>query len=91
MLVPTVVMVHDLPSADDQSWYRGKLYVYIKITLTEPSSAIQNSVEIERAVIKVRHQRKHPSDHNYLHRRRSKALHKFPISENRNYIASKIT
>ena len=51
-LVPTVVMIHDLPSSVDQSWYRGKLYVYIKITTTEHSSVVQNSLEIERALIK---------------------------------------
>ena len=51
-LVPTVVMIHVLPSSIDQSWYCGKPYVYIKITATKPSSAIRNSVEIERALIK---------------------------------------
>ena len=51
-LVPTVVMIHDLPSSVDQSWYHGKLYVYIKITTTECSSVVQNSLEIERALIK---------------------------------------
>ena len=51
-LVPTVVMIHDLPSSVDQSWYRGKLYVYIKITTIERSSVVQNSLEIERAHIK---------------------------------------
>ena len=51
-LVSTVVMIHDLPSSVDWSWYRGKPYVYIKITATEPSPAMQNSVEIERALIK---------------------------------------
>ena len=53
MPVPTVVMVQDLPSSVDQSWYHGKPYVYIEITATEPSSAIQNLVEIERALVKT--------------------------------------
>ena len=51
-LVPTVVMIHNLPSSVDQFCYRSKPYVYIKITASEPSSAIRNSVEIERALIK---------------------------------------
>ena len=51
-LVPTVVMIHNLPSSVDQFWYHSKPYVYIKITATEPSSAIRNSVEIERVLIK---------------------------------------
>lgn len=53
MLVPTVVMIQDLPSSVDQSWYHGKPYVYIEITATEPSSAIQNLVEIKRALVKT--------------------------------------
>ena len=51
-LVPTVVMIHDFPPTIDQSWYRGHLYIYVKITATEPSSALRNSVEIENALIK---------------------------------------
>ena len=51
-LVPTAVVIHDLPSSADQSWYRSKPYVYIKITRTESSSAIRNSIEIEWALIK---------------------------------------
>ena len=51
-LVPTVVMVHDLPPTIDQSWYRGQPYIYVKITATEPSSALRNSIEIENALIK---------------------------------------
>ena len=51
-LVPTVVMIHDVPPTIDQSWYRGQPYIYVKITATEPSSALRNSVEIENALIK---------------------------------------
>ena len=51
-LVPTVVMIHDLPPKIDQSWYRGQPYIYVKITATEPSSALRNSVGIENALIK---------------------------------------
>ena len=51
-LVPSVVMIHNLSSSVDQFWYRSKPYVYIKITATEPSSAIRNLIEIERALIK---------------------------------------
>ena len=52
MLVPIVVIINDLPSSFGQSWYHGKPYVYIKITETEPSSAVRNSVEIKRALMK---------------------------------------
>ena len=52
VLVPAVVMIHDLPPTIDQSWYRGHLYIYVKITATEPSSALRNSVEIKNALIK---------------------------------------
>ena len=45
-------MIRDFSSSVDQSWYQGKTYVYIKTTATEPSSATQISVEIERALIK---------------------------------------
>ena len=40
MLVPIVVIINDLPSSFGQSWYHGKPYVYIKITETEPFSAV---------------------------------------------------
>ena len=35
-LVPTVVMIHDLPP----SWYHGQPYIYVKIMATELSSAL---------------------------------------------------
>ena len=50
-LVPTVVIIHDLPPTTDQSWYHGQLYIYVKITATEPLSPLQNSIEIENALI----------------------------------------
>ena len=64
MPVPTVVMVQDLPSSVDQSWYHGKPYVYIEITATEPSSAIQNR-DWEGSCQNIWHHRKHPSNYNY--------------------------
>ena len=53
LCLPTVVMIQDLPSSVDQSWCHGEPYVYIEITVTEPSSAIQNLVEIKRALVKT--------------------------------------
>ena len=45
-------MIHDLPPTIDQSWYHSQPDIYVKITATEPSSALQNYVDIENAVIK---------------------------------------
>lgn len=39
-LVLTFVMILGLPFLVDQFWYRGKLYVFIKITASEPSSVM---------------------------------------------------
>lgn len=46
ILVPTVARVNDLPIAITVLWYWEKLYIYVKIFATEPSSALQNAVEI---------------------------------------------
>ena len=51
-LTPTVVLLNDVPNTVDDSWYRGQPFVYIKITATEPSTALRNAVEIENALIK---------------------------------------
>ena len=47
MLIPTVGLSHDIPDEVDKSWYRGIPYVYLKITATDPSSAIRNAAEVE--------------------------------------------
>lgn len=50
-LVPTVVLVHDIPTDIDESWYRGTPHVFLKITATEPSSALRNAVEVENVLL----------------------------------------
>ena len=49
-LVPTVVIIHKLPPTIDDSWYCRQPYIYVKITATEPSSALRNAVEIEQVL-----------------------------------------
>ena len=46
-LIPTVGLMHEIPDEVDKSWYRGTPYVYLKITATDPSSALRNAAEIE--------------------------------------------
>ena len=50
-LIPTVILVHDIPDEVDKSWYRGHAHIYMRISATEPSSALRNSAEIENVVI----------------------------------------
>ena len=50
-LVPTVVLIHEIPNSIHESFYRGIPYVYLKIHATEPSSAIRNAKEIANALI----------------------------------------
>ena len=49
-LTPTVLLSHDIPGDVDKSWYRGIPYVYLKITATDPSSALRNAAEIENVL-----------------------------------------
>ena len=46
-LIPTVRLSHDIPDEVDKSWHCGFPYVYLKITATDPSSALRNAVEVE--------------------------------------------
>ena len=50
-LVPTVVLIHEIPNSIDESFYHGIPYLYLKIHATEPSSAIRNAKEIADALI----------------------------------------
>ena len=45
-LVPTIVLIHEIPNSMGESFYRRIPYVYLKIHATEPSSAIRNAKEI---------------------------------------------
>ena len=50
-LTPTVTLLHDFPEKIDGLWYRGQPYVYLKITATEPSTAIRNAAEIKEVLL----------------------------------------
>ena len=51
-LTPTVVLMNEIPQKADDSWYRGKPYLFIKITATELSSAIRNAAELKKTLLK---------------------------------------
>ena len=50
-LIPTIILLHDAPEKIDGSWYRGQAYVYLKITATEPLTAMCNAAEIKEVLL----------------------------------------
>ena len=46
-----MILVNDIPERVDKSWYRGKACVGIKISATDPSTALQNGTEVASALI----------------------------------------
>ena len=50
-LISTVILLNDIPEEVDGSWYRGKSMVSLKITATDPSSALRNAKEIANVLI----------------------------------------
>ena len=51
-LTPTVILLYDVPEKIDGSWYRGQRpAVRLKITATEPSTAIRNAAEIKEVLL----------------------------------------
>ena len=48
------MLSHTIPNKVDDSWYRGKPYVFLKITATEPSTALRNAAEL-KDVLLTRH------------------------------------
>ena len=46
-----MILVNDIPERVDKSWYRGKVCVGIKISATDPSTALQNGTEVASALI----------------------------------------
>lgn len=51
-LIPTVILLNEIPDKVGGSWYRGSPCVCLKITATEPSSALRNASEIANLLIK---------------------------------------
>ena len=52
-LIPTVTLINDIPESIEKSWYRGKAYAGIKMTATDPSSALRNATEIVKVLINM--------------------------------------
>ena len=50
-LIPTVILINDIPESLEKSWYRGKACVGIKMTATDPSSPLCNATEIAKVLI----------------------------------------
>ena len=50
-LIPTVILINDIPESIEKSWYHGKACVGIKMTATNPSSALRNLTEIAKVLI----------------------------------------
>ena len=50
-LIPTVILINDIPKSIEKSWYRGKVCVGIKMTATNPSLALRNATEIAKVLI----------------------------------------
>ena len=52
-LIPTVILINDIPESIEKSWYRGKACVGIKMTATNPSSALRKATEIAKVLINM--------------------------------------
>ena len=50
-LTPSVILINDIPESIDKSWYHGKACVGIKISATDPSTALQNATEVADVLI----------------------------------------
>ena len=50
-LIPTVILINDIPESIEKSWYHGKACVGIKMTATNPSSSLLNTTEIVEVLI----------------------------------------
>ena len=49
-MVPTVILLNEIIERHDGSWYCRKTIASLKITATDPSSALQNAKEIANAL-----------------------------------------
>ena len=50
-LIPTVTLINNIPESIEKSWYHGKACVGIKMTATNPLSALRNATEIVKVLI----------------------------------------
>ena len=44
--------MNEIPENVDDSWHRGRPYVFIKIAATEPSNAMRNAAELKETILK---------------------------------------
>ena len=51
-LIPTVILFNDIPTDVNESWYRGRPCVLLKISATCPSSALRNATEISKIILR---------------------------------------
>ena len=52
-LIPTVILINNIPESIKKSWYRGKACVGIKMTATDSLSALRNATEIVKVLINM--------------------------------------
>ena len=50
-LIPTTILINEVPSTVDGSWYRGTPYVGVKVTALQSSTALRNAREIADCLI----------------------------------------
>ena len=51
-IIPTAILLNNIPDRTDDSWYCGKPYFLLKITALSPSTALQNAREVADMLIK---------------------------------------
>ena len=51
-IIPSVILLNNIPDSVDDSWYRGKPSVLLKITALSPSTALRNAREVADMLIK---------------------------------------
>ena len=51
-VISTVILFNNIPEKVEDSWFRGKTYILLKITAISPSNALRNAREIADALIK---------------------------------------
>lgn len=49
-LIPSVILVIDIPSSIDGSWYDGQVFVGLKEAGFEPSSPIRHATELHKCI-----------------------------------------
>ena len=50
-LIPTTILINEVPSTVDGSWYRGTPYLGVKVTALQSSTALRNAREIAGCLI----------------------------------------